>query len=468
MTIEFQEVLLKYLLQDKDSKKYARYLDQNLFDSGIYKQILLLWKSYIKEFRAVPSRANLLEFAHVEKDKTKWKIPEDIWNELLDTIKLLYVPLNSDTGFIKSRIVDFAMQKRTRKLLIKGGELLDNKDDSVYDWAVKEMNAIRALKNDDADEQRKHGGYLLRDRAKYFDADTVEGTPIMLKSINRMTNARGFHAPQSIVFVKAPKAFGTGLLMNIAVDLMMQGKRVAWWDSDNNGVGEVRMRLKQCILQCERHEVKNYTKEYDNIANRILLTGGDIRIYSFDSNKDTLDDVEQTLINDRDNDGWVPEFVINDYLDKFRCSDRSIKNRNEQLQHLYDHQNRLNSTWGFASFTISPISGDAADKWYFNERDFAGDKAKAYNCYAAFAYCRVEAEMKQGTAHLHPIVQRSGVSNQFNAFTTCAIKIDEKRMLIEELDSELYLATMRDYIPDGTTAVAPTRKKNFKQKVTDD
>lgn len=448
MTPEFQEDLLRFLFQDKSAKRYVDYLDSSVFDLGSWKILYKLWAKYVNKYHSVPSRVGFKEYFERIAANPKNGIKDEAYKELRNQIESVYLPAESDTEFFEDSIIEFAMKKRTRQLAVNMTDI-DDADDQSYKKFFAEMQSIIRLKEKKDAFYKNSGGYTFRDHDKHKDEEYVKGYPFFLQAINKMTSAYGFHRPQSVCFMGGAKRFKTGLLVETAVDYAIQGLDVLFIDTEN-GVGEIRARVRQKVLAVRRGELRANRGAFGKIAKQIVAGGGEIVIHYLPPGS-TLEDVHDVLSRYNEESGFFSNggVIIHDYAHNYKPVDKTIKDRRLQVSDVYVNLPALNEKWNAFSFTVAPIGVDGNDKWVMTEKDFGEDKSIAYKVHASFAICRIDEEMKQGTAHIIPVVQRSGTSYKYNAETTCAIRINEELMQIEELDSEAYIAAMQPYINPG-------------------
>lgn len=466
MLVEFQELILKYLTQQPSARKYVIMLDADLFDSPVDKQLYKLLKSYSAKYNSTPSYKMFSDYLDVAIQKSKTPVSKEIVERLRNRLAALYVPLDGGSDYIRDRIIDYAMRKRTKDLSLLMVDNIDSADEDVYTRYYTEMKKILQLREGDDEFERNAGGFLFRDHEKHMDAfEQQKIHPFFLKSINDMTAAGGFYQGQNIVFMGGAKRFKTGLLLNGAIDYAVTGTKVFYADTEN-GIDPLRMRLKQVLLQCTRKEVIKYREEFSSMSEKALKFGGDLITHYFPKGS-SIDDIDEVLQYYWNEYGWKPEIIFHDYGHKYRARNKNIRERRFQIQDVYGDIDWLNAKWGTLSFTVSPVSSGATDKWVLDEKDFGEDKAIAYNCHASFAINRTKKEMELGTARITPIVQREGTVYKDNAETTCSIRITEETMQIEELDSHWYLEQIK---PERDKLLGETMKKKVvkRNKVKDE
>lgn len=440
MTLEFQDNLLKYLFQNPEAKKYAKDLDESIFDAPMADIIFKLWKDYVKTYKAVPSKGNFIEFFDREWEGTNSQLATpELKKKALDLIARVYSPLNGDTVFIREMIVDYAQKKLTKRLFTKNAEKINTGSDKFFQNLAKEMAKIVRLREDTSEKEANRGHFYIGEPDVAIN-QKIKAIPTRFHALNMMTSAGGFYAPQLIVFMKSAKAFGTGFMLDMVAFSLRQGRKVFYADTEN-GLKDIYTRLDMALLECEEKDLPKHRSTLKRIKAEIAKRGGEFKACYFPGGTCTMDDLDAELTQLYEQTGFKPDEIYNDYIDKFVPSDKSIKENRFKIRNVYEAQMRINVKWNVPCFTISPISGDEGRPFY-TVRDFGEDKYKAYNCHAAFAICCTEAEFKNGTMRVIPVVQRKGTAFQNNADTTLALKVDRQCPKIEEIDSEIYLSLM--------------------------
>lgn len=429
MTIDFQWELFKFILQNKEGRKYLPLLDNTIFDLPEHQLAFDLLQKYHDKYATVPSRANLLEY--FDRASKKANIKKEVYERVDETIRKLYKPFESDTKQIKDSIIEFAQYKKTKKMFQEySGKIQDG--DEVFREIHKEMNKIIRLSEQTEEADNNRGGMLLRDNTR-TRAQKIEGHPTYLNSLNKMTAAGGFYSPQLVIIMGAPKSFKTGNLIKMAVEYVRDGYKVYYVDCEN-GIDSIRNRAKQAMLEVNRQDLytEDMLKTLDEMIERYKKLGGDMEIDFYPAYTKTVAEVDAELEYLRDEHGWIPDLICWDYPDLMLANDHSKqKDRRLNIQHVYFDIINLNHKWGCFSIGLSQVNRQAVSKAVINMKDFAEDFGKAMNAHAAFAICRTEEEMEAGTARIIPVVQRDGVA--YRGVNQCLVEIDEETMSINEI-----------------------------------
>ena len=442
MRADFQEEILKFVLQTKEGKKFRSYLEKELWDVPVNQVVFDAYANYVDTFSGVPSKVTLMEFIDRELKKKKGeKISKEVYQAIEKQVYHLYEPFQEDASLIRTSIIEFAQRKKTKNLFRDNVDKVRDGDENFFRSLFSDMSKIVKLTDDQEDVEKNRSGFLLQGAAK-LSFNHNEGTPTFLKALNRMTASGGFKTPELVIFMGAPKSFKTGTLLKLCIEMVRDGKKVYYADTEN-GINAIRNRFFQGLMECERYELEGLKKsgEVDEMAKRVAGMGGDLQVGFFPANSKTLDDVDAELEYLRDEFNWIPDIIAYDYLDLFKSGDKKITENRFRIQSVYHHAVRLNNKWDTFALSISTVGKAAVNKAVINMKDFGEDFAKAYNCHAAFAICRTEEEMELGYARIIPVAQREGVP--YRGTNTCMVKIDEARMIIEETEMTEITKTIR-------------------------
>lgn len=442
MIAEFQDSLLKYLFQDKAAKKYKDYLDKSVFDIPTMQIVFDFWQDYVTKYNSIPPKANFLEYVDRLVKRSKGAVTHEVYNEILNTIAGVYAASTDEYDFTREIIIDFAKKKGMRNLFTSNADKIKNATAADLDNMYNQMRHIVQIGSDSEEIEKNRGGFLFRDGGRYNGSAVSYGHPTFLQGLNRMTAAGGFYSPQHILFMGGPKAFKTGLLICLLIEYARSGLNVFVADAEN-GLNSYRTRIKQGLLECERHEVSSYTQELIVMLKRIKKFGGDIFTHFFPSGS-TLDDVDTELTRLAVEENWTPNLIVYDPLYLFAPVNKKIYEARLKIQEVNRHAVRLNNKYGTFSFTATKVKADAVNKLVLKKNDLGEDFTQNYDAHAIFALCRTESEEANGYGRIVPVSQREGIGYRPGPLGTCAIKIDDLRNTVTELDSEAYLATLED------------------------
>lgn len=435
MTLEFQKDLLKILLQDRSFRKYIEKLPDKLFELAEHDVVFQLLKKYYEKYRNIPTYSSMLEFWDISAKEQN--VVESVYEVVKNSLVELYEPYKGDISLLRESIVENAQYKAVKLLIQTYADRFKDEGLLAYKKFRVELDKIISLE-DSLKDSEDAGKFLVKD---YCDPikDSKNSCPTFLKGLNFMTAARGFYAPQLIVFMGSPKGFKTGTVMKLALEYAKQGHKVFYADTEN-GVNSIENRFKQAILECTYDDLFSgaHNKTLEALVKGVSKIGGEIRIEPFDAYAKTIGDVEVKLEELEEKHGFKPDIIIYDYLDLFLSKD--VTKRREKrinIQHVYMEAINLQKKLGCFGITPSQVNRAALNAKVINMGDFAEDFGKAMNAHAAFAICRTEEEIKNGVARLLPVMQREGVAQAVG--NSCLLSIDESRMCIREITYEDYM-----------------------------
>ena len=397
-----------------------------MFDIPLHSVVFEILQNFHKEYKKLPNEITALEAFNQEAKKQK--LNSEIISEINSGIKDAFYPVDIEEQFAKNTLVDFAKKQMVKKLFEENADGIETADDSFFKKLFNKISEINRMGEEN--KQSYEGSFLLKDYGQTFEKP-IEGNPTYLKKLNSLTSAHGFHTPQLITITGGPKSFKTGVTLSIVVNYVRDGYKVFFADAEN-GKSSILNRAYQAMLGCTREELLSGELK-DILAEMVRgykALGGDMRAHYFPSYVSTLDDVDLELERLKEEDNWVPDIIVYDYLDLFGAADKSIKDKRLVIQASYHHAVRLNNKWGTFCFSPSQINKESVNKEYMDITAFAEDFGKAANAHAAFGIVGLEEDRLKGFASLVPIMQREG--KRFSYHNQCPILIDESRMIVEE------------------------------------
>jgi hypothetical protein len=435
MQKEFQKALIQSLFQDVSLIHLIPTISSKVFDAVEDQVLLDLLRDYVKQFRALPSKAEIGEFlqATIRSKGT----PSDVIKLIVAAMHEAYLPIDGEQGYVKQYLYGEIMGKRSA-LTIKDfmSKLKDTPTTEVaglIDWMIGELSEVRRVGGGST------AGEATIRTAGYIDQAVIkpdsDGIPTIFPTMNKMMAAGGFRSPELIVILSSPKGFKTGTMLALAVGYMKMGKKIYYADVEN-GEFAIRERLEQCLLQCTWDELKdpNVYGKLNEIVKWSSKLGGQFLIDAYSPRKSCFGDIRMRLEQLKRDDGFVPDVIFIDPLDQLLptlAKDRARDERH-QLTILYFEAIALNKDLGCFTVIPSQVNRAGIDKKVFSMKDFANDFGKAANAHSAWALCRTDSEVEAGIARLVPVMQRQGV--RYSPTNVCVLHIDESRGIVEEID----------------------------------
>lgn len=455
MKLEFQDEILRFLVQTKEAKKFLDIVENDLFDLQERQLIFDMIKAYVKKYNSLPSQTGLLEF--FDKEAQKNNISSAVYKVLETVIKELYDPIETNTQQIRDELLQYYQIRLAKEFIKTFSPQVKGGDKDLFALMNREMNRISKIGESELDDEKNRGEFLLADH-RVGNYSIVEGTPTYLKGLNKMTSVKGFFAPMLVILMGGPKSFKTGVMLNLSVNWVRNGLKVYYADCEN-GKDRIRDRARQCMLECTFEEL--ISGELDETLSeqvrRFKVMGGDFKADFYPAHTKTMDDVDAELEYLRDEFNWVPDIICYDYLDLMKPCDRSIKEKRFMLQHVYFDAIRLQNKWNCIGLSISQVNRKAVSQKVIDMTAFSEDFGKAANCHAAFALCADDDEKEAGIIRICPVVQRDGVPYQGK--NVCFVQVDAGRMTVKEIDvatAGKLLSAVKSKKPDKTTKKAAT------------
>lgn len=459
MHIDFQKDVLKFLVQRKDARKFIEVLESDLFDNDDHVTVFSLLKDFYSKYRGLPSQGNLMEHLNAILSTKKEVISKEVVQRLETAILKAYEPLNANVEHIKEKLIEKYQMKLLKEAFIENASKVKNNDPKVISDMYRKMAEIKKLGESEIDEAEQNRGiFLLKDYKEGDSPTLVFGHETYLKALNRMTAKRGFHTPQLVVLMAQPKAFKTGLLLNIAMGYVRDGYKVYYADAENGHL-TIAERARQFMVKSTMFEMMSGENDelLTSIVKKYKVMGGEFKADFYPANTKTIGDIDMELEYLKDEFGWEPDIICYDYLDLFLPIDSTIKEKRLKIQAIYFDAIRLHNRRNLFGFSLSQVSKDAVNQKTIDMTKFAEDFGKAANCHAAFALCADPVEQAAKIARLIPVVQRQGVDQASNA--ACFLKIDKARMDVEEISYEQWKALYEEHDTGNKTHNNLTKKK---------
>ncbi len=427
-TVKFQKKVLRFLYR-KENKRYVELVDDKCFDTAELKLGHEVLRAYVKEFGAVPDVISAVEY--LTRFALGKQMKPDVVTEMVGYVEGLFEAREEDSGLVVKSILDYAGTKRASELMKNSiGKMKDGGIAAVQAMHL-ELGKIAQLDQRTLELETNKGGFLLADHLRSIN-DIVPGRPCFLPKVNRMTAAGGFHTPQLVILLSAPKGFKTGLALNMAVEYVRDGLNVYYVDCEN-GYKSIKTRAQQVMMECARHELteSETLKTLRQVVKRMRLQGGDMVVDHYPAYNSTVADVEQNLRELYEEKAWRPDVIVWDYPDLMKPIVPQ-KEDNKAISRVYFDIINLNNRLGCFSIGVSQVNRAAVTKDVFTITDFAADFGKAMNCHSSWALCRTDKEVEAGVGRIVPVAQREGV--RYKGRNVCFVRIDEEKMFMREID----------------------------------
>lgn len=444
MKLEFQQDLLKFLVQNKEAKRYIEVLEEDVFDLDTHYTVFGLLKSFVKKYRSQPTLGNFLEYFDRElKQQTKKNGEnfDDIYRDIEETIREAFYPITANVEQIREVILEEYQIKLLKDLFVQEAGNLKTANSETVSEIYRKIAKIKNIGESDMDEEQNKGIFALQEFTTSRKS-MVSGTPTYLRALNRMTSTGGFYAPQLIILMGAPKSFKTGTLINIAMNLVRDGKKVYYVDCEN-GESRILDKFYQSMLRATWQEYTSgeLDETLEEMVRRFKVMGGDFISDFYPAQTKTVADVEERLKEIEQETGWKPDVIMWDYPDLLEPTNFKIIEKRLKIQAIYFDIIRLHKRRDIWGMGLSQVNKDAVDKPVIDMKGFAEDFGKAANCHAAFALCRTPEEKEVGLMRIVPVVQRDGVAQ--HSHNACYTEVKEGSMSVVEVEKDYAAALLK-------------------------
>lgn len=420
---EFERDIVRYLVQENQGIEYIKQIDSDYFNHEENKFAFTYMKQYVEQNKFIPPRNSFYRFVYNELSLTEE-------NSKIDAIiNSIYKPYESVRSELFLTVKEYLQKQSIIKLLASIEDLSSLTDQNYSDIA----NKISAIAKLDSNENLYPADKFVRKDFTSLMPSYELSVPSFLDGLNSLRTTGGFQSPELSVIVSGAKGFKTGMLLNLAVDYMLKGMNIIYIDCEN-GVDQINSRIKQIIAgNCTHKELydkeiqENLRKRMEFLDSNFLTETGDIAICYVPSGSHF--DVVEAKIEEKIRDGFRPDILIYDYIDKFTSGSHK---GHEDSQKNYDRAIVLNNKFNTFSFTVSQTNRDGLEATTLTAANLAKDFQKVSNAHAVFALNRNRFELDNGLAHLTPLAQRAG-ERYIQGRNEIFLRIDESTQLIKEI-----------------------------------
>lgn len=425
----FEVEINKFLLRMNEGRYLLKQIPNDLFTDPQSQFINMIINGYYDEYREIPAKINLLQY--IEDVKQEYGL------ESLDEIsiaidKLFSSEIDIEINQFKSKIIKEIQLFKTIRLFEEHEDQI-GKNDGVVETILTEMGNIVNVKSDILGHNNAR--FVLQDFKGFNHIDYGNIYRLPFEALNNYTSVGGVFSPQIIVFMAPPKGFKTGVLVNIAVHFMRQGRKVFYADFEN-GEDDIINRIYSNMLQKGYEDMiqPDTATQLKEILKFYNIRGGDVFVESFEMHKGTPSQVDGS-IEKLSRKGWEPDVIIWDYLDIGQPTDIQDRKKDKrfQIQAMYGEVKNINKKRQCVSITVSQTNRmGASKKDYFTPDDIGEDYGKVANADAIIGIIQSPKERQLGIGRLQPIIQRKGVD--FTGVEFCYLEFHKDSQTLIELD----------------------------------
>lgn len=250
-TVEFQEDILKFIVQDTQGFAALEYVQDYYFALPEHQIIISALKKYQRKKKKVAGKAVAVEYVsnELKRRDIREQLVEGDSEEVLKKVQDIYKDNLVDREEILEQVINF---KRYVELLtvIEETDLSDYHNYDPFQSRIKK--AITIGRN----FRKEKGSFLVADvRERQMQRSAGEVVfPTPFRQMNRLTNGGGYPSGAVLVVLDKAKAFKTGMLVNLARGYLRLRKNVLVIDYEN-GEDTFTTRIEQSFLKLGYKEV---------------------------------------------------------------------------------------------------------------------------------------------------------------------------------------------------------------------
>lgn len=406
-TIEFQEDLLKYTLQDRYGYKVVEDYKDSYFSLLDHQIIAYAIKMYFNEHGKVPGitmlKETLREVFNMQMFANTFTIEEE--REVIKKVSSLYKDRYQDGDQILDRSKQF-------KAYVKMKEIVENMDINNFKEYPNFLKKANTIYQESQEREEVQGTYLIKDvkerQFKRQDSGTVFPTPF--RQINDLTNAGGYEKGSIIVVLDRPKKFKTGIMINVARGYMKMKKKVLYIDVEN-GVDGITMRIEQSVASKTKKEILSgkYDEQVQKTLRKYKRLGGETYIRRIPAGS-TTDVIQRILDEEYQENGIRFDELIIDYIGLLGAKSGKVDDHNRISDAYLDVMNLALTNGIEHVWTPHHVRRDAYKKesTRYGDDDVAKCTEIGRHIHAMFGLNRNEEEIGAGFMRMELIVQRDG------------------------------------------------------------
>jgi replicative DNA helicase len=426
-----QDSLCRLMITDPAFlRAVAGVIEPSLFSSRYSETVADLCVQYYNAFHVNPGdhfHDELLQKVTTYSDDDKTALVQYVG-------KLAEMPA-PNAQYALRRVGDFIKIRRREQAAIRFAELLAKGETEKAD-----LEMYSALKSGIAEEDT--GLQYFRDFS-FIERRASAPEFLIPTGIDALDSlVGGYQRGQLVSILGSAKGMKTWSMMQIAMTGLLAGKRVLWishectrdemelrFDMMYSGRGS--RRIGQTAFypvpsktpgQVERIPVE-IRSVYDHNAvlaarRAVMRWGGDLIIQKYPMGQCTMGEVNRYLNYLETFENWVPDILINDYVDIMNLGEGGDQTRHD-LNAGYIWMKGIADKMNILVVTASQARREAIQKRSAGMKDFAEDIRKAGNIDFGLAICRTQEQAQCNTANAVVIASRSGVMDVSCGFSYC-------------------------------------------------
>jgi len=389
------------------------------FSSQVTEDLVDICYSYFDQFKEAPDK-----HFHDELVRSLQGKDEDSKRLYVDYLTRLQGIEQPNQAYVISRINTFVKAREFEKAAVKFVELTK---EEKFDEAKALM--IAALKV--GIEKEEIGiKYLQVQTPSYYETENI-GSYVMPFGIKTFDDSlpRGLRRTDFLCLLGGFKAGKSWYCTFLGKECLLNGLKVVHI-SHENSAEEVEMRYDMAIggfksygddpVQIETIDESGTListestvipsvfelEKVRSIRRRIAKFGGELIIRKYPMGRCSMNEMERYLDYLETYEGFVPDVVINDYIEKMKLP--SGEGRRDGINEAYERSKGLADERKILMVTVSQVKREALEKRILNMQDWAEDIRKEGVVDAAFSVSRTRAQATANRMQMLMLVNRHG------------------------------------------------------------
>ena len=312
----FQIKVLYALLNDKPFlQNIIDVLTEDYFDSAAHKWIVNYTIKYFTKYKSNPT----MEVLAVEVKKIK---NNDVLKiSIKEELKQVYTGTVDDIEYVKEEFTNFCRNQKMKDAILQSVDLMES---GKYEDIRRVVdNALKAGQGREVVHEYENDVYAR------YNEDARNPVAFPWKTLNDNTEG-GIGAGDLFCVVSNPKGGKSWVCVAIAGHAAEMGLNVIYYtlELSESYTGK---RFDAYFTGIDVDKLKNHQ---DLITERVRELKGRIRIKKFPPAKTTLSTIENHLRRMRNQEGFIPDLVIIDYLEKLG-NNKMRKDKNEDAADVF-------------------------------------------------------------------------------------------------------------------------------------
>lgn len=384
-------------------------LDSEYFESSAHKWIIEYIIKYFSEYHTYPT----METVSIEIKKIENEV---LRISLIESLREAYKMADaSDLEWVEKEFSNFCRNQQMKKAIMTSVDLLNMGDyegiHSIISTAMK------------AGEEKNIGHIYDKDVEQRYREDDRNPIPYPWKTFNDLTQG-GMGEGELILIFGNPKGGKSWAVAAIGAFAASLGYNVLHYALELTE-GYTGKRYDAILTGIDVEKLKDNKNKVDEVLRDLK---GKIVIKAYPPKRASFDTIEAHIEQLKNQNDFVPDLIIIDYLDYVRT--RARKDRKEEIDDVYVHAKGLASEMGVPLVSPSQANRTGAGEDILESQHAAGSYDKIMIADQLFSLARSRKDKKRGTGKWHIMGNRYGAdgltfNSKINTYNG-HIEIDEK------------------------------------------